>query len=214
MDGKEIQINGKDYQCDKLMCAIECSKAHECYSFSHDVKTNRCVLYDDVITTGVYDASSKWRYYTSPDRPKIPVLCPTDYHEESDMCFIIYPEFGLGLEYSRLYCQQNDADLVIIDSERKQQTINSYLTQGTSYLIGLYSSRYSSVFEWVDDLTYVNYTNWAPNEPSNMQSADQRCAIIEYYSFHGQFKWGSYECNTVDAIICEVTGFAPSVTNA
>ncbi|XP_026215289.1 CD209 antigen-like protein A isoform X2 [Anabas testudineus] len=99
---------------------------------------------------------------------------------------------------SRNYCQQNGADLIIINSLKEQ--LFTGLFRKIAW-IGL--TKIDNAWEWVDG-TPLTESYWGPGEPNNLtESTKEYC--VETRFFEKERSWNDIPCETKNVWICEKT---------
>ncbi|XP_016521421.1 CD209 antigen-like protein A isoform X2 [Poecilia formosa] len=100
---------------------------------------------------------------------------------------------------SRKYCQQEGADLVVINS-REEQNFTTQYSRGRLTWIGLYELGGTEQWIWVDGALLTD-SYWGPNEPNRLEKVNPRC--VEMRFFNTENSWNDISCTTENFWICE-----------
>ncbi|XP_014822582.1 PREDICTED: CD209 antigen-like protein A isoform X1 [Poecilia mexicana] len=100
---------------------------------------------------------------------------------------------------SRKYCQQESADLVVINS-REEQNFTTQYSRGRLTWIGLYELGGTEQWIWVDGALLTD-SYWGPNEPNRLEKVNPRC--VEMRFFNTENSWNDISCTTENFWICE-----------
>ena len=99
-------------------------------------------------------------------------------------------------------CQNVDAHLVVIDSERERSFLQSQLPNGVDQLwIGLNDINEEGNYVWVDGLP-LNYHFWAQGQPRDVSNS-QNCAEMNGNSGDEPAAWHVTYCNSRQGYICQ-----------
>ena len=99
------------------------------------------------------------------------------------------------LKYNTLFAGLNPAPRV--ESVLKHMTLFSGLRH--DYFIGLTDEAQTNVWEWVDTITTLNYTNWGPNQPDH-QDHEEHCVFMLH---DDAYEWHDVPCVDRNRFICE-----------
>ena len=99
------------------------------------------------------------------------------------------------LKYNTLFAGLNPAPRV--ESVLKHMTLFSGLRH--DYFIGLTDEAQTNVWEWVDTITTLNYTNWGPNQPDH-RDHEEHCVFMLH---DDAYEWHDVPCVDRNRFICE-----------
>ncbi|KAJ8250715.1 hypothetical protein COCON_G00226370 [Conger conger] len=123
--------------------------------------------------------------------------CPESWKSFSCKCYL-FVQTKRNWDDCRTHCQEQGADLVIINNEAEQEFISQNAGNIEEYWTGLYDPEPTqSFFRWVDG-TRPQKTFWKPGEPDGKRN-QKGCA----YTGPGALKWGSTNCVQSRWSICE-----------
>ncbi|XP_047434305.1 asialoglycoprotein receptor 2-like [Mugil cephalus] len=100
---------------------------------------------------------------------------------------------------SRSYCQQRNADLVIINSREEQEFTRRFRKE---MWIGLTDREEEGIWKWVDG-TPLTTRFWGRDEPNSHKGRDEDCGEIKFYD--NEKSWNDKPCDTENAWMCEMT---------
>ncbi|ESO82457.1 hypothetical protein LOTGIDRAFT_169927 [Lottia gigantea] len=150
--------------CGLVECGLRCSNQHGCDHFFYS-KEGDCYLISprfldigSTLLTGI----SKYEY--------IPTGCPLIFKYLNDICFYVVddPADKLQSDKSNIFCKIYDAQLMVIDSQTKHDTIVDYMDPGNTYLFGIYNILPNRSFDTTDNRKSedIQYSNWKDGEPA------------------------------------------------
>ncbi|XP_076584161.1 uncharacterized protein LOC143319251 [Chaetodon auriga] len=126
--------------------------------------------------------------------------CPANWSEMNFKCYFLSTE-SKTWEDSRKYCQSEDADLVVINSEQEQRGL--YRLDGDANLlfwIGLYDR--AGTFEWVDGAALTKKF-WQDGQPDR-GGPNNREDCVEMYHFNPPLaNWNDAPCGSKRRWLCE-----------
>ncbi|XP_038146563.1 CD209 antigen-like protein E isoform X2 [Cyprinodon tularosa] len=98
---------------------------------------------------------------------------------------------------SRKFCQEQSADLVIINTEEEQDFTRQFhrLTW-----IGVHNVSRTGQWTWVDG-TPLTKSYWGPGEPNGYEGRNENCVEIRF--FDRQNSWNDIPCEDQNFWICE-----------
>ncbi|KAG7283654.1 hypothetical protein CRUP_020427 [Coryphaenoides rupestris] len=106
---------------------------------------------------------------------------------------------------ARQWCQTNYTDMVVIQSQRENEHVVSFLPNRTGspyYWIGITKSQKSDPWTWVgNNSTWIGEGSWATNEPNNNHSTE---FCVEIYVNHNKErgKWNDEKCSNLKYPVC------------
>ena len=114
------------------------------------------------------------------------------YNEENDNCYLLINQ-KFDWIASKKHCQQLDANLVSIHSEKEMEFLKNILAVGTKGLIWIGAHEIDGDWNWQDGSKF-DWTNWEKTQPNSPRWADgiNDCA---YLWVKEGFKWADAKCN-------------------
>lgn len=123
--------------------------------------------------------------------------CPTDWLYFNGSCYRAYNTELSWLD-AKTFCQENQGELLSINSDGEQQFVYQHIAVNKTLWIGLVKDRSLAGFRWSkgEGLTYLN---WIPGE-GNVSGHENCGEMTDYGSFHGQ--WNDKPCSATQPYIC------------
>ncbi|XP_043969811.1 CD209 antigen-like protein C isoform X2 [Gambusia affinis] len=100
---------------------------------------------------------------------------------------------------SQEYCQQEDADLVIVNSREEQNFITQFSRNRFTWT-GLRELAGTDQWIWVDE-ALLTESYWGPNEPNRLEKENPIC--VEMRFFDTENSWNDISCTTENFWMCE-----------
>ncbi|KAJ7379755.1 Sushi, von Willebrand factor type A, EGF and pentraxin [Desmophyllum pertusum] len=161
-----------------------CSPSHRCQT-GFTEKGYRCVAKD---SAGENDNTTE---------------CPSSWNPFEGSCYKLYTE-GKDWITSKAFCENNDAQLVKIESAEENDFIKSqYLTGNVVYWIGLTDAENEGTWKWSDGSALTGYINWHFNEPNDMGGEDCVQIVLGTHSKIYNAGWNDATCSISLGFICE-----------
>ncbi|CAC5385747.1 MRC [Mytilus coruscus] len=120
--------------------------------------------------------------------------CPNDWQKFNNWCYKEFSERRTWFQ-ARDYCRSIGTDLVSVHNERESSFLNNNFTL-TFMWIGLSNFQNNGKYVWSDG-TILNYTDWGPSEPNNVNN-NENCAQT-YYRM-----WNDNNCFMSFRFICKM----------
>ena len=124
-------------------------------------------------------------------------MCPDDWLYRDSSCYRVFTSIKSWNEASK-FCQENQGELVSMNSDAEQQFVYQNMAVGKTLWIGLVKDRALGIFRWSngEKLTFENWIE-AP-----IISGHEDCGeMTDYGHFHGQ--WNDMGCSNKRPFICE-----------
>lgn len=126
-----------------------------------------------------------------PDKP-----CLSGWKKFNTKCYFFSPSGSRKTwEASRNYCQQQGADLVIIDT---REELNFVKKTYSIIWIGLSREEHGNMWKWVDGTMLVGDGFWQEDEPNNADG-EEDCVELS----RGASAWNDVPCNRKFSWVCE-----------
>ncbi|XP_077993135.1 C-type mannose receptor 2-like [Glandiceps talaboti] len=144
---------------------------------------------------------------TAPKTPEPTVLppgnCPTGYMEYNNKCYSFNGqayEDRVDWQTARSICNTQGGDLVSIHSQNIQSFLTSNLRDVSNPMwIGLNDEMTTGQYRWQDG-SEVDYTNWAPNEPTG-GFRNEGCVEMHLFGVGGE--WNDLDCGNSVGYVCQ-----------
>ncbi|XP_062979123.1 hepatic lectin-like isoform X1 [Elgaria multicarinata webbii] len=105
---------------------------------------------------------------------------------------------ALPWHQAKAQCEQQQSQLVIIDSFAKQNFLQTR-TRNERFWIGLHDQQTEGEWKWLDGSNYrTGFRNWKAGEPNNYQGQDEDCGQLW---LNGE--WNDFSCTTDSYYVCE-----------
>ncbi|KAM9307097.1 perlucin-like [Pholidichthys leucotaenia] len=105
--------------------------------------------------------------------------------------------------YARSWCQDQGAELAVIDDQLENDFVASYLRDlEHNTWIGLSDLLVENQYAWSDGISPVRYTNWNLNEPNNAGGTEHCVAMIHSQLSTG--KWNDDACHKNHSFVCYI----------
>ncbi|XP_076109589.1 perlucin-like protein [Mytilus galloprovincialis] len=129
--------------------------------------------------------------------------CPTGWEKYNNHCYYVSADKTKNWYKSERQCRDIGGYLVQVTDSAEDSWIAKLIQKtgqhSTSYWMGAANGK-EGKWSWVNDSFKVQYSNWAPGEPSG---GTNQCAQIWYRS---NYKWDDTPCNRLGkGYICERT---------
>ena len=118
-------------------------------------------------------------------------------------------EDAFGWKDAKSKCEELGGHLVTITSESEQNIVADLLKKGQriSYAMGMTDEKEEGVYKWVTGEKY-SFSNWAPNEPSNIGNGEDASVIYNKGGYGGPIayhgSWNDIPMSTITGYICEI----------
>lgn len=118
-------------------------------------------------------------------------------------------EDAFGWKDAKSKCEELGGHLVTITSESEQNIVADLLKKGQriSYAMGMTDENEEGVYKWVTGEKY-SFSNWAPNEPSNIGNGEDASVIYNKGGYGGPIayhgSWNDIPMSTITGYICEI----------
>ncbi|XP_034447643.1 C-type lectin domain family 6 member A-like isoform X2 [Hippoglossus hippoglossus] len=120
--------------------------------------------------------------------------CPDNWIRFGTSCYLI-SNSEKNWNESKSFCEEQNAQLVIISSEQEQNFISSF---HRVFWIGLSNEAGTKVWKWVNGSVTVQ-TYWATDQPDYFEDSEH-CAHIQYFSL---YSWNDLNCICQEYFLCE-----------
>ncbi|XP_029921174.1 C-type lectin domain family 10 member A-like [Myripristis murdjan] len=129
------------------------------------------------------------------------VTCPANWKKFQNSCYYTLKGSKKTWAESREYCQNQFADLLIINSPEEMEFINGLYPSGKDVWIGLTDEGVEGNWKWVNGKSLTT-TYWASGQPNSYNGKDQDCG--EFTHRTGRFgDWNDEICDRSQEWICE-----------
>ncbi|XP_030299937.1 collectin-12 [Calypte anna] len=125
--------------------------------------------------------------------------CSRHWKNYTEKCYYFSVEREI-FEEAKLFCEEKESRLVIINNKEEQQWIKRQISGKGSFWIGLTDSEKENEWRWLDGSLPV-YTNWKSGQPDNWSHGHgpgEDCAGLIYAGL-----WNDFYCEDVNNFICE-----------
>lgn len=126
------------------------------------------------------------------------LTCPADWLYLNGSCYRAYSTEQSWFDAAKL-CQENQGELVSINSEAEQRLVYQHMAINKTLWIGLVKDRSLGSFRWSNG-ERLTYENWISGE-GNVSSSEDCGEMTDYSVFRGQ--WNDKTCSVKQPYICE-----------
>nr|XP_046265550.1 asialoglycoprotein receptor 1-like [Scatophagus argus] len=124
--------------------------------------------------------------------------CPDQWIRFEDGCYLISTSKKNWTD-SKRFCEEKDAQLVIISSEMEQRFISSF---GPRKWIGLTDEETENTWKWVNGKKETTLY-WTDGQPDNKRTNGNGENCVEVYTSAPLNTWNDMNCNFQTHFICE-----------
>ncbi|XP_053273867.1 CD209 antigen-like protein D isoform X1 [Pleuronectes platessa] len=119
--------------------------------------------------------------------------CPVDWIRFGSSCYL-FSTLEKNWTESKSFCEDREAQLVIISSEQEQNFICSF---GKDVLIGLTDEEKEGDWKWVNGSLAIQ-TYWGDKQPDNFKGSED-CVVL----LHSSKLWNDIRCGKQHYFLCE-----------
>jgi len=134
--------------------------------------------------------------YSCEGKCELPWVQP----EENSPCYFVSTT-SVNFYQADKFCKQIGGHLAEPRTQEETQYLETILSEGRNYWIGLTDLANEGEFLWWSDYSIPNYTNWDQSEPNNYDG-NEDCTESSGYRLPS-FRWNDVSCMLNKYAICQ-----------
>ncbi|XP_058456749.1 C-type lectin 37Da-like [Malaya genurostris] len=108
------------------------------------------------------------------------------------------------------FCTTLGMELISIESQAEHNALIKFIrstdkfSNATRFWIGASDLAEEGIYTWISSGRLVTFTNWAANEPNNINNTEHCIEIIHNIYINQVWQWNDMECrNEIAYFVCE-----------